>query len=376
MYGQEILVKFSQLKSVLFDDHLFLFTYPSLFTHTSNQFVSLVICCHLFNFFFSNPLHSHDQLLEDLYTKHQNLSISLWKAPVEVHACIISSFDKLVLIFENLKRADSLAITVFLSILRNLVKSRRVLGFRVLNHIFKKYKKECIFISKIFVQEILKALNDEVQNLPKEIVCESFCLVLTLAYLDHREAPENNLFFESVQSCQILKSEFEEGQRFLFDFKNYKNFQVFIPPGLTKDTLVLREYQLEGIKWLNFLWKYELNGILCDDMGLGKTLQSLITVSLQILNVFKPQFSDKKTEHPLEQLQQYIKQKPLIYSKVLKENVALVVCPNNLIYHWEKECKTRINSLVLNPLIVDQKVLACESLSNFLQKCKDIKNFL
>ena len=37
----------------------------------------------------------------------------------------------------------------------------------------------------------------------------------------------------------------------------------------------LRPYQHEGFRWLRFLSKHQLNGILADDMGLGKTLQTL-----------------------------------------------------------------------------------------------------
>ena len=35
----------------------------------------------------------------------------------------------------------------------------------------------------------------------------------------------------------------------------------------------LRKYQLEGVKWLDVLYRNYLNGILADDMGLGKTLE-------------------------------------------------------------------------------------------------------
>ena len=37
----------------------------------------------------------------------------------------------------------------------------------------------------------------------------------------------------------------------------------------------LRPYQTDGFRWLRFLAKHQLNGILADDMGLGKTLQTL-----------------------------------------------------------------------------------------------------
>ena len=41
----------------------------------------------------------------------------------------------------------------------------------------------------------------------------------------------------------------------------------------------LRPYQLDGLRWLNFLWTARLGGILADDMGLGKTLQTLALVA-------------------------------------------------------------------------------------------------
>ncbi|WP_064060336.1 DEAD/DEAH box helicase [Rhodococcus pyridinivorans] len=40
----------------------------------------------------------------------------------------------------------------------------------------------------------------------------------------------------------------------------------------------LRPYQLDGFRWLTFLWTHGLGGILADDMGLGKTLQSLALI--------------------------------------------------------------------------------------------------
>jgi len=41
----------------------------------------------------------------------------------------------------------------------------------------------------------------------------------------------------------------------------------------------LRPYQLDGFRWLAFLWQHQLGGILADDMGLGKTLQTLALIS-------------------------------------------------------------------------------------------------
>jgi superfamily II DNA or RNA helicase len=50
---------------------------------------------------------------------------------------------------------------------------------------------------------------------------------------------------------------------------------VDVPAALTA---TLRPYQVDGFRWLAFLWQYRLGGILADDMGLGKTLQSLALI--------------------------------------------------------------------------------------------------
>jgi superfamily II DNA or RNA helicase len=50
-----------------------------------------------------------------------------------------------------------------------------------------------------------------------------------------------------------------------------------VPPPATL-AAQLRPYQLDGFRWLAFLWQHRLGGILADDMGLGKTLQTLALV--------------------------------------------------------------------------------------------------
>lgn len=45
-----------------------------------------------------------------------------------------------------------------------------------------------------------------------------------------------------------------------------------VPTGLQA---TLRPYQVEGFRWLSFLYEQRLGGILADDMGLGKTVQAL-----------------------------------------------------------------------------------------------------
>jgi len=51
------------------------------------------------------------------------------------------------------------------------------------------------------------------------------------------------------------------------------NIQAAATPNNLQATL--RDYQLDGFYWMQFLARNQLNGILADDMGLGKTLQTI-----------------------------------------------------------------------------------------------------
>ncbi|MDB6079795.1 MAG: hypothetical protein JWO82_3542, partial [Akkermansiaceae bacterium] len=54
-----------------------------------------------------------------------------------------------------------------------------------------------------------------------------------------------------------------------------------VPEGLKAE---LREYQLAGFHWMQFLARHELHGILADDMGLGKTLQTITHILTEKAN--------------------------------------------------------------------------------------------
>lgn len=82
--------------------------------------------------------------------------------------------------------------------------------------------------------------------------------------------------------------------------QNYKKSN-YMPDDILKDKL--REYQIEGFKWLKTLANFNFGGILADDMGLGKTIEIISFI-----------LSDKVN-------------KP-----------SLIVCPMSLVYNWENEC--------------------------------------
>jgi len=61
--------------------------------------------------------------------------------------------------------------------------------------------------------------------------------------------------------------------------RHFKGIKKVAPPqGLQ---VQLRDYQCQGLNWMQFLREHEFNGILADDMGLGKTVQTLCHLLLE-----------------------------------------------------------------------------------------------
>lgn len=66
----------------------------------------------------------------------------------------------------------------------------------------------------------------------------------------------------------------------------------------------LRTYQMDGLKWLDYLYRHGLGGCLADDMGLGKTVQAIAFLSR-------------------------------IYPR--EQTASLLVMPRSLLFNWQRE---------------------------------------
>ncbi|WP_294646881.1 SNF2-related protein [uncultured Rothia sp.] len=89
------------------------------------------------------------------------------------------------------------------------------------------------------------------------------------------------------------------------------NREYPVPAGLQA---TLRPYQVEGYRWLTFLYEHRMGGILADDMGLGKTVQALALLAHAI--------EEHRAAAPGEPFAPF-----------------LVVAPTSVISNWAAEAK-------------------------------------
>jgi len=114
---------------------------------------------------------------------------------------------------------------------------------------------------------------------------------------------------ESEVPVQVSSSVWLQHMKKLSDLQTIPVCEV--PTSLQAE---LRDYQREGLSWLQFLREMQLNAILADDMGLGKTVQALAHIL---------------TEKEQGRL----------------ENPAIVIAPTSLMYNWRRESEKFAPSL-------------------------------
>ncbi len=120
-------------------------------------------------------------------------------------------------------------------------------------------------------------------------------------------APQMLALEESLKDAevpvQVSSSVWLQHMKKLSDLKTIPECQA--PIGLQAE---LRDYQREGLSWLQFLREMQLNAILADDMGLGKTVQALAHILIE------------KEQGRLD-------------------NPAIVIAPTSLMYNWRREAE-------------------------------------
>ena len=113
------------------------------------------------------------------------------------------------------------------------------------------------------------------------------------------------------------------------DLKNFSENKQEIP-AINGE---LRPYQVDGVKWLQTLYKYSLGGILADDMGLGKTIETIAFIN------------SIKNDKPI-----------------------LIVSPKSLVFNWVSEFNKFAKDIPVYPIIG-----TVEERSKIIKKIKNDK---
>ncbi|WMJ74128.1 SNF2-related protein [Cytophagaceae bacterium ABcell3] len=114
----------------------------------------------------------------------------------------------------------------------------------------------------------------------------------------------NFSLLDQLADPQIHKNVLEELAEKKEKLQAFKGIEkVKVPKEIKAE---LRNYQKEGLNWLNFLDEFRWGGILADDMGLGKTLQIITFLQLQ---------------------------------RNQKKGINLVIAPTSLLFNWQDELK-------------------------------------
>ena len=179
----------------------------------------------------------------------------------------------------------------------------------------------------LFIIPVLGRMSDMNVEVRFTASC-TFASLVKLIPLDNTKKQETPSLNHSLMEKKLANQKFVD--ELLDPVKNIEEFKIPV-----KVNAKFRSYQLDGIKWLAFLHKYNLHGILCDDMGLGKTIQTLTVLVSSHYNAKIAGRSAITCNTPLP---------------------SLVICPSTVCGHWKDEIRKFIaNRQDLDCLIYGQK---------------------
>jgi len=107
--------------------------------------------------------------------------------------------------------------------------------------------------------------------------------------------------------------------------REYKDIELEYSAGLIPASIAqyLRDYQIDGAKFLHQLFVYQKGGILGDDMGLGKTIQ--------VIAFLTAAFGKTGDERDAKRMRKMRRAGDHWYPRIL------IICPGSLIQNWKNE---------------------------------------
>lgn len=164
------------------------------------------------------------------------------------------------------------------------------------------------FSLKQFLQQYDKQKYILLSNKDKAIIDQEFIQLLQRVFRNVDKSGKVKVSFFDIPEVEELMQHKMDGEAFRHHREVYEGFNKLQSQKLDFSNVnaTLRDYQKEGVKWINYLYENNLGGCLADDMGLGKTLQALAMLAR-------------------------------IYPKEKKPT--LIVMPRSLLFNWENEIR-------------------------------------
>lgn len=140
----------------------------------------------------------------------------------------------------------------------------------------------------------------------RAILDESYMHRLERIFKRGKDGKKITISFFDLPEVEELLNDRLQSEAFVRHRKIYEGFNTLSDSSLQLPKLnaKLRQYQYDGVKWLNYLYTNNLGGCLADDMGLGKTIQTIAMLAR-------------------------------IYPKT--KQASLLVMPRSLLFNWQAE---------------------------------------
>ena len=162
------------------------------------------------------------------------------------------------------------------------------------------------FSLKQFLQQYKKQKYILLSDGNRAIIDESYVRKLERVFKQGKDKKQFKISFFDLPEIESMLEEQMKGEAFVRHRQVFEGFNELASQRMRFPQVQakLREYQQEGVKWINYLYENNLGGCLADDMGLGKTLQTIAMLAR-------------------------------IYPKV--KTPTLLVMPRSLLFNWQNE---------------------------------------
>ena len=188
---------------------------------------------------------------------------------------------------------------------------------------------------KKFLQQYNKQKYVTLSDGQRGLVDEQYVKRLERIFRKVEKGDKVKVSFFDLPEIESLLAERLEGKTFEHYREFYEGFNQLASKRLstTGVNAKLRNYQKEGVKWINYLYDNNFGGCLADDMGLGKTLQTITMLT----RVYKaPPTAPEGASNAGKSTR--------------KSNVApsgaeggasssLIIMPRSLLFNWQDELK-------------------------------------